>query len=165
MTVSQDWFRPKKPISSLGLTIAQDFSAIFSSSGSTGRPKLIEFSARAILHQIGTKSQDAYFPTQKRFLLTAGRGSLPVFVDCMVALAARGVLINAPANSSSALLASIQRYCPTYLLVAPALLAEVIEDLKSRPIRTRFPVARVTGAFCPRPLERVAVNWPHILLL
>ena len=158
MAVSQEWFQPKKPIATLGLPIAQDFSAIFSSSGSTGRPKLIEFSARAILHRIGTKGQDAYFPSQKRFLLSAGRGSLSVFVDTMVAVAAGGVLINAPANNSPTVIAAIQRYCPSYVLIAPALLAEVIEDRKTRPIRTRVPVARVTGAFCPPALVKDAVE-------
>ncbi|NKB26324.1 MAG: AMP-binding protein [Rhodobacteraceae bacterium] len=59
---------------------------------------------------------------------------------------------------SPAVIAAIQRYCPSYVLIAPALLAEVIDDLKTRPIRTRVPVARVTGAFCPPALVKDAVE-------
>lgn len=158
MQVKQEWFQPKKPISTLGLSIAQDFSAIFSSSGSTGRPKLIEFSAHAILHRVITKGADSYMPVNKRFMLTAGRGSLSVVADSLVALTSGGVLVQPSGNTVEAILAAIQRYCPNYLLIAPALLAEIVESLRARPIKTRVPVARVTGAYCPPQIAEAALE-------
>ena len=156
--IKQEWFTPKKPVSTSGLSIAQNFSVIFPSSGSTGRPKLIEFSADAVFHRVKTKGEHLYFSESKRLLLSTNAAMLSSFVDTLISLQSGGLLIRATVHSAQGMLTAIQKYSPNYFLAAPAMLAEMVELLELNPINTRVNCVRATGAYCPPKVKADALR-------
>lgn len=157
--VGRDWFMGKAASTTTSPPPATGYSLIFASSGSTGSPKLIEFDQSALQLRISKTISDAYLQDRPRFLSAFGDSTASTFQDQLIALINGGMIVRSDARSATDVLAALQLFLPSYVLIAPSALAEVLRaanEPRTRIDKVRW--LRLAGAQCSPALRQAALD-------
>jgi acyl-coenzyme A synthetase/AMP-(fatty) acid ligase len=159
ITISKDWFRGSDAIRLTLPRPATDFSMILSSSGSTGKPKLIEVERKAILHRLSTLASETHYNSRMRFLSAMGARSNSHIFRAFAVVRKGGMIIGPSDRSGSTILDTIQLFRPTFALMPPSTLVDILQILDKKPrVMDKVGLVLTSGARATPEVQQAALD-------
>lgn len=157
VVIGREWFKGAQAIGAGLPPPPADYRMIHSSSGSTGQPKLIEIPPKQ--HLVSIAVTRAQLGQRPRYLSTFGDRTDPTFCDSLAALHNGGMVVRADERQAAAVLDTIQLFRPSYVLLPPSTLVDMLRSLDERPAALdKVPLIRTAGAYCAPEIQNAVLD-------